>query len=90
MHPATATHLYELFCWLLAWIDGWSVCWLVRNKRTFLSISHIVLVGWRQEIGVRVDINEGYNCVKVQGHLVKGQSQINDFAEFFFLAVDHV
>ena len=36
------------------------------------------------KIGVRVDIIDGYNNHRGQGHGVKGQGQIDDFVENLF------
>ena len=36
------------------------------------------------KLGVRVDIDEGYQLVQGQCHLVKGQGQINDLVKNLF------
>ena len=68
---------------------GWSVRPLVgRSVRpspsNFFSYNSWTIGRIKTKMDVRVDIDDGKNFLKGQGHKVKGQGQIGNFVENLF------
>ena len=71
-------HLYKLVCPLVCL----SVC---RSPSNVFHYNSYTIARIGTKIGVRVNINVGYNLLEGQGHGVKGQGQINSYVKSFIL-----